>query len=273
MGQMQVEGGNLHNNLERAILMIQQAAQAGCAIVVLPECLNLGWTHPSARTLAAPIPGLHSDILCQAARLSQIYVVAGLVELEAEHIYNAAILISPAGNILLKHRKINELDIALDLYSTGEELSVIQTPLGTIGVNICADNLPNSLEIGSKLASMGAEIIFSPSSWAVEPNHNNQLQPYGDLWKGSYTSLAKEHNLTVVGVSDVGWIKAGPWQGHKCIGSSLAVGAGGKIIAQGPYGENAEALIVISIENESHRPGLVIESAQAKTINFKLNKR
>jgi predicted amidohydrolase len=250
MGQMLVEGGNPQKNLERATVMIQQAAASDCAIIVLPECLNLGWTHPSARTLAEPIPGLHSNVLCQEARFSQIYVVAGLVEREAEYIYNSAILISPEGTILLKHRKINELDIALDLYTTGEALYVIQTPLGTIGVNICADNLPESLEIGGTLATMGADIILSPSSWAVEAKHNNQTEPYGTLWQRSYTALATQHNVTVVGVSNVGWIEAGPWQGHKCIGSSLAVGPSGKIITQGTYGEAAEELIIITIESE-----------------------
>ncbi len=247
MGQMLVEGGNPTANLERATSMIRRAAEEGCAVIVLPECLNLGWTHPSARELAQPIPGRDSDILAQAAREAQIYVVAGLVERDGEKLYNAAVLISPDGVIRLKHRKINELDIAHDLYSLGDNLSVVQTPLGIIGVDICADNLPDSLEIGNTLAVMGAEIILSPSAWAVEADHDQQKEPYGSLWKESYTKLATLHNLTVVGVSDVGWIKGGPWQGRKSIGCSLAVGSGGEIIRQGPYGEMAESLIIIPI--------------------------
>jgi len=255
MGQMLVEGGNPAGNLQRATAMIRQAAKEGCATIVLPECLNLGWTHPSARELADTIPGRDSDILAQAAREAQIYVVAGLVERDGEKLYNAAVLISPDGTIQLKHRKINELDIAHDLYSLGENLSVVQTPLGTIGVDICADNLSDSLEIGNTLAAMGAEIILSPSAWAVEADHDNQKEPYGGLWLESYTNLAIHNNITVVGVSDVGWIGAGPWQGRKSIGCSLAVGPDGEIITQGPYGEKAESLIVIPISiNSAHEP-------------------
>ncbi len=271
MGQMQVEGGNPQKNLEKAATMIGQAAAEECAIIVLPECLNLGWTHPCARELAEPIPGLHSTALCQAARAAQIYVVAGLVEREGERIYNAAILIAPDGTILLKHRKINELDIGLGLYSIGETLSVIQTPLGVIGVDICADNLPDSLEIGGALAEMGAEIILSPSSWAVEANHDNNTTPYGGLWLESYTALAKRYNLTIVGVSDVGWLKGGLWEGRKAIGCSLAVGPDGKIIRQGPYGDKAESLLMVEIEiNPSP---LSTRLGAAKTINFQLTKR
>ena len=269
MGQMQVEGGNPQKNLEKATTMIRQAAAEGCAIIVLPECLNLGWTHPSARKLAEPIPGSHSAVLCQAASEAQIYVVAGLVERGGESIYNAAILIAPDGTIMLKHHKINELEMARDLYSVGETLSVIQTPLGIIGLTICADNLPDSLEIAGTLAGMGAEIILSPSSWAVEANHDNNLTSYGGLWLDAYTTLAQRYQLTVVGVSNVGWITGGPWQGRKCIGCSLVVGSDSKIILQGPYGANAESLLVISIEvNPAALPAGL---GQAKSVNFHMN--
>lgn len=248
MGQMLVVGGDAPGNLARARAMIARAAKEGCAIVVLPECLDLGWTHPSARELAESIPGRHSDQLCQAAQEGGVHVAAGLVERAGDRLFNAAVLIAPDGSILLKHRKINELDIARDLYSTGESLSVAKTPLGTIGLDICADNFPDSLALGHALAQMGAEILVSPSAWAVEADHDNAKDPYGALWKGSFGTLAKADQMIVVGVSNVGWISGGAWDGHKCIGSSLAVGYGGAILAQGPYGESAESLIRVQVE-------------------------
>ena len=45
-----------------------------------------------------------------------------------------------------------------------------------------------------------------------------------------------------------GWLRGGPWQGYKCIGCSLAMGPGGAILAEGPYGEAAESLIVVEVE-------------------------
>ncbi|MBI3962204.1 MAG: carbon-nitrogen hydrolase family protein [Deinococcus sp.] len=247
MGQMLVEGGNASANLKRATQMIKEAAAQGCTVIVLPECLDLGWTDPSARELAQPIPGKYSDQLCQAARQAKIYVAAGLTERAGDRIYNAAVLISPEGEILRKHRKINVLDIAQDLYSTGDSLAVTRTPLGTIGVNICSDNFPNSLALGHSLARMGAQLLLSPSAWAVDADHDNNQEPYGDLWKTAYTTLAKLYDLTVVGVSNVGWMRGGPWKGRKCIGCSLVIGPGGKILAQGPYGESAESLVVVPI--------------------------
>ena len=265
MAQMLVEGGAVEQNLARATQMIEQAAEQDCQVVVLPECLDLGWTDPSARDLAQPIPGSHSEVLCRAAQQARIYVAAGLTERDGEKIYNAAILISPEGEILLKHRKINIMDIAQDLYATGDCLGVAKTPLGTIGLNICADNFPNSLALGHSLARMGAQILLSPCAWAMPPDHDNDREPYGDLWKGSYTTLTRLYDMTIVGVSNVGWLRGGPWQGYKCIGCSLAVEPGGAILVQGPYGESAETLMVVPIELvESEVTGINIAKALAR---------
>ena len=56
MGQIRVEGGAVGANLGRAEAMIRRAAEAGCDAVVLPECLDLGWTWPEARTSPSPFP-------------------------------------------------------------------------------------------------------------------------------------------------------------------------------------------------------------------------
>ena len=51
MAQMRVEGGNPAANLQRAADQIAEAARNGAKVVVLPEALDLGWTHRAARTL------------------------------------------------------------------------------------------------------------------------------------------------------------------------------------------------------------------------------
>jgi predicted amidohydrolase len=149
---------------------------------------------------------------------------------------------------LLVHRKINELEIAHDLYSIGDRLAVAHTELGTLGISICADNFPNSLVIGHALARMGAQLLLSPSAWAVEADHDNKVTPYGDLWQRAYRELGRLYDLPVVGVSNVGWLTSGPWKGRKAIGCSLATDHRGEAITVGPYGEAAAALIVVDIE-------------------------
>jgi predicted amidohydrolase len=248
MGQMLVVGAQPAANLDRAEAFIRDAAVQSCALVVLPECMDIGWTHPSARQLAQPIPGPHFDRLAGAAKQNRIYVVAGLVERADERLYNSAVLIDPRGELLLLHRKINELDIAHDLYSIGDRLAVARTELGTLAINICADNFPNSLAIGHTLARMGAQVLLSPCAWAMDADHDNCTAPYGDRWRRSYGELGRLYDLPVVGVSCVGWMTDGPWKGRKTIGCSLATDHRGEVLAEGPYGESSEALIVVEIE-------------------------
>lgn len=247
MAQILVEGGKPDANLDRAVAAIGRAAALGCQAVVLPECLNLGWTDPSAREQAQPIPGPHFDRLAEAARVNRVHVAAGLVERNGPRLFNAAVLIGPFGELLLHHRKINELDIALDLYSVGDRLGVAETEFATIGLAICADNFSDSLAIGHVLARMGAQIILSPCAWAVDADHDNPRDPYGQLWLDAYSELARLYDVTVIGVSNVGWLTGGPWKGRKCIGCSLAVGPAG-VLARGPYGEEAEAVTVVEVE-------------------------
>ncbi len=68
------------------------------------------------------------------------------------------------------------------------------------------------------------------------------------MWLESYQILSREFNMTVVGVSNVGDVKGGPWDGHKCIGCSLAVGPGGKVLTRSPYGKSAVNLNTILVK-------------------------
>lgn len=257
MAQMLVEGGQPEANLSRAVSAVRAASQKACDIVVLPECLDLGWTHPSAREQADPIPGSRSEMLARAARDGGIWVVAGLVEQAEDRIYNSAVLLSPEGEIVLRHRKLNELTLAHDLYSLGTSVKAADTPFGRVGLLICADIFPDSLEYARALGRMGCQLLLSPCAWAVPAEHDNHAEPYGDLWREAYGALTREFPLTVAGVSNVGLLSGGPWQGRRAIGCSLAMGTGGVLLAQGPYGADAEAMLIVETQVDPRRGATV----------------
>ena len=58
---------------------------------------------------------------------------------------------------------------------------------------------------------------------------------------------AREFSVAIVSVSNVGSMVAGPWQGMKCIGCSLAIDASGEEILQGPYGIDAECILYADV--------------------------
>ena len=246
LGQLLVEGGEPERNLMRAGKMLEDAAEKSCRLVLLPECLDFAWTHPSAKTEAQPIPGPYSDILCKLAKTYNLYLCAGLTERSEDKVYNTAIFISPEGNILLKYRKIYVLTVAQDIYSIGETLSVVKTPFGVVGVNICSDNYIDSLDIGHTLARMGAQIILSPSSWTVDYSTVEGDILYGKKWLKPYQTLAVAHDLIVVSATAVGVIVGGVYEGKKMVGCSLAVNKDG-IVAEGKYNEFTGQLVIADI--------------------------
>ena len=247
IGQMRVIGGAPEVNLDTAVDFIRKASEQQCDLVVLPEALDFGWTNTKAKTEAHPIPGPYSAILTDAARQHRIHVVAGLTEKDGDRVYNAAVLIAPDGEILHKHRKINILDIARDLYTPGRTLAVTETALGRIGLDICADNWPSVRPIGHTLALMGADLIVSPSAWAVPPDHDNEKDPYGGPWIDAFTDIAQTHGVPVIGVSNVGTIADGPWAQWLVIGASLVVSHDGQVQQQCDYTSTDQHLYVIDV--------------------------
>lgn len=245
--QLLVEGGEPKRNLKRAVDMLRAVADQGCQIALLPECLDLGWTHPSAKTEAQPVPGPYSDVIVGAARDLRIYVCAGLTEHAGSRTYNTALLIDPAGEILLKYRKINELTVGHEFYDIGDTLAVVDTPIGRIGVNICADNYFDALEIGHTLARMGAQIILSPSAWTIEFTQLEADNPYGEKWMRPLRTLAELYDLVILTATSVGYVVGGPYEGKKMVGCSLGVGPAG-VIAKGSYNELASELVVAEFE-------------------------
>ena len=199
MCQMLSEYGRPEENLSRAKEMLRDAARQGAQLALLPECLDLGWANPEAHEMAQPIPGAHSDRLCAWAAEYGLYVCAGLTERDGGKLYNTAVLIDKRGKLLGKHRKINLLTEieGSGLYSVGSKLEVFDTELGKLGIDICADNARSSMVLGEALCRMGAEIILSPSSWAVPADSRRAY--YGAEWYEPYGKLAKLYgaDLTV----------------------------------------------------------------------------
>src|SRR6478752_4019861 len=118
--QMLLLPGEPERNLERAAALARTAKEKGAEVVLLPEALPFGWMDPSAKELAEAIPGgRYYDDLEWLARGHGVFLCSGLAEWLHDRLFNAAVLISPLGELLLHHRKIHELGIAHDCYALG----------------------------------------------------------------------------------------------------------------------------------------------------------
>lgn len=272
MAQLLVEGGEAERNFERAFKLIDEAKENNCDFVILPETIDFAWTHPRSINECHLIPGKFSDIFCQKAKESGLYICVGLTEKVTEQLrYNSAILINPKGEIILKHRKINLLEVEHPFYEVGQQLQVVDTEFGKIGMNICADNYPEALTIGHALARMGAQIILSPSSWTVDHFITEEDNPYQDKWVKPLFSLASLYDILIVSTTSVGYIVGGPYEGKKMIGCSLAIDKNG-IISEGTFNEFAGELKLLetSIPKSTLKGVQYGEMLKIKGVQFEL---
>ncbi|MBI2516296.1 MAG: carbon-nitrogen hydrolase family protein [Opitutae bacterium] len=245
---MNVVGGQREENLRHAGELVDAAKAQGAEVVLLPEAADVGWTHPRSRELATAIPdGAACAALREAARRNRVYVCAGLTERAGDRVFNAAVLLSPEGDVLLLHRKLNELAIGHDVYDQGDRLGVVHTPLATFGLMICADGYVPGHYVGRTLGLKGADVILSPSAWAVRPDHDNEKRPYGADWERNYAAVAREFHVWVAGCSNVGRVAGGPWNSYLCIGRSMVVDPAGRTALVGPFGATAEEIMLLRV--------------------------
>ena len=254
LGQLLVEGGEPERNFDRALKLISEAKNNGSDLIILPECMDFGWTHPSSLTEAKFIPGEFSDILCNEAKKNEIFICAGLSEKNPEggQNFNTALLIDSKGKILSKYRKINVLKQASDFYGIGQKLEVVDTHFGKIGMNICSDNYKDSIDIGIVLCRMGAQLILSPSSWTVDHSITEEEDPYKLKWVNQFISLSKIFDIPIVSTTSVGYIVGGPYEGKKMVGCSIATDKNG-LITQGDYNEFARDIKYINVELKDNK--------------------
>lgn len=255
VAQMNVIGGDREANLKHAGEMIAEAADQGAQFILLPEAMDLGWTDPSALNQAEPVPeGKTARFLSEMAKKQEVYICSGLIEKDGETVYNSAIIVDPKGDVILLHRKINELGIGHPYYALGDRLNVCHTEFGTMGLMICADASTGDHVIPRALAYMGADVILSPSSWAVMADHDNGKEPYGGMWRDAYKPVAKDFRVWIASCSNVGWMTGGPWKGWKGIGCSMVIGPDGQEVLNAPYGADADTILYVDIKPEP-RPG------------------
>jgi predicted amidohydrolase/dienelactone hydrolase len=147
---------NLTDNIARVKKYLQQCAAAGARIAVFPECSLTGYFEDGF--FKKITPKQIADALRQvgdACRKTGIYAVIGTPYWEAGKLYNSAVVLSPAGEVLERYHKIQ---LAERWPTGGEHLSVFKVDGVACSIMICHDERYPELVRLPVLA--GARIIF-----------------------------------------------------------------------------------------------------------------
>ncbi len=166
-------------NAQKALDLLQQAAQDAVDLLVLPEAFLTGYCVSSPQQAQEIALECHADptthevtkahpeiqSLVQASQKTGVTLVVGAATKDGQGLKNAALLIEPNGRCR-RYAKTHLPCLGFDRFAVpGDDLPVFHTELGTLGILVCYDLRPP--EATRVLALKGAQIIVLPTNWPV----------------------------------------------------------------------------------------------------------
>lgn len=214
--QMDVTIGNNEENIEKSINMINEAADEGAVLMVMPEMANSGYNFESreeAFSLAEHIDDSKSIKAWEkVAKERNVYIVSGITERDGNNLYNSAVLVGPEG-LMGKYRKLHLWEEEFLWFEPGNlGLPVFNTPIGRIGIVICYDMwFPETFRI---LAAQGADIVCIPTNWVQIDSLPDNMKNFGPVLA---MAAAHTNGIYVAAADRVGLERGMPFPGRSLI--------------------------------------------------------
>ncbi len=145
----------------------KKAAKKEAEFVVFPELGVNGYFH-STHTwdVAESIPGPSTDSLMEMADSLGLILCFGMLEKEADVVYNTQVVVNGEG-IIGKQRKIHMPGKEYLYWRGGFEIEAMDIGKAKIGITICYDSLFG--EMARTLFYKGAEILVMPFAYNTGP--------------------------------------------------------------------------------------------------------
>jgi predicted amidohydrolase len=227
---------NKTENIDRALDMLDRAADAGVDLAVLPECVDFLGPAERAVQVSEPIPGAISRAFAERARRHGMWVLGGSMREQSEdpgHAYNTSVLYNRSGAIAAKYRKIHMYDVDMPGHVSVQESATV-TPGNefvtadieghTAGLTTCYDlRFP---ELYRALAVRGAEILFVPAAFTMYTGK--------DHWEILLRARAIENQCFVIAADQSGRHEPN----MTCYGRSMIIDPWGTVLATAPDGVN-----------------------------------
>jgi predicted amidohydrolase len=208
------------------------AASRGAKLIVLPEATVPGYVLGSEPVDPGQLERAAADVR-EIARGSGATIVYGTAKIVDGHVYNAAVCVAPDGRELGHAPKRFLWHFDRRWFAPGATLRPIETPVGTLGVLVCADGrIPT---IAATLAERGAQILVMPTAWVTSGRDPAALENVqADLMANV---RARENGLPFVIANKCGVELASV----AYCGKSAIIAADGSFVARGS--ETAEEIV------------------------------
>ena len=135
-------------DLDRAEALVREAARGmpDLDLILLPECVDfLARSPEEALAQAQPIPGPYTMRMSRLARELRVNLVPGSIteRTESGKVRNTTVWIDREGEILGRYSKMHLFDALnyreSDHVQAGDEICLLDTDIGRVGIQICYD--------------------------------------------------------------------------------------------------------------------------------------
>ena len=227
----------VYERVTRVLSLIDRTAP-DVDMLILPELWHVGaFDVDAAREHAQPIDGPLVTSLAAMAAQHAVWLHGGsFCELadDGSH-YNTSVLFAPDGELVVSYRKIHLFGFdggETVLMSSGDELVVVDTPLGATGLATCYDmRFP---EMFRALTEGGATAILLASGWPT---------PRIEHWDVLSRARAIENQTWFIACNEVGLQQDVQLGGH-----SVVVDPRGAVVAQAG---TAEEVLIVEIDPDA----------------------
>jgi predicted amidohydrolase len=245
--QMNIAQCSKEQNIEKALLMANNAIDSGARIIVLPEVFSTGFCYKGLESVAETSVSQRVEEyptierLLHFSKVHDCVLIGSIIEKKMENLdmikyHNLGFCIE-SGNLAGVYRKTHLYGMEKTHFSRGEQIFPIRLERSgiTIGLQICFElRFP---EISRKLALAGADILITVAEFA---------NPKTTQWKALAAARAIENQIPHIACNRIGTAPLASY-----FGNSMIINAWGKIKAEA--GED-ECFIVGEIDmNETKR--------------------
>jgi len=220
-------------NLAEAGRLIAEAAGLGAKLIVLPENFAHMGVEETDKLVLAELPGQGpiQTFLSEQAKQHQVWLVGGTIPVAGSapaRVRAACLVFDDRGRQVARYDKIHLYDVSItethetycesDTIEPGDQLVVIDTPFGRMGVAVCYDlRFP---EMFRAMSQTGLDIIVIPAAFTATTGKAH--------WEVLLRARAVE-NLCYVVAAGQGGLHA---NGRETFGGSMIIDPWGKVIAR-----------------------------------------
>ena len=215
-GQFHAHAADKPYNLDRMRSQIDEAAGAGCAVILFPELIVSAYLAAErVPEQAEPVPGPAVSRIQEDAASAGIAVAFGMAERAPDgKLYNSLVVVDGSGALLATYRKLHLFGAETSWATAGDTVPVFSVGGVTASGWICFDT--RFPELAQCAAAGGAELALVPTAWLGPPAE----------WELALRARAMDNSMFVAGADIVSFA-----EGLRCRGNSLIAGPHGEVLA------------------------------------------